>query len=120
MSYLDGFLVPVPRDAKDRYQALAQTMASKLKALGATAIMEGWGDDLQPGKVTDFFRAVQAKDGENVVFSYIVWPSKEVRDKGWEKLMADPEMQPGSEPMPFDGMRMFWGGFQPVVDEREG
>jgi uncharacterized protein YbaA (DUF1428 family) len=118
MSYVDGFLVPVPKDNKDQYRAMAEKMAGKLQDLGALQIVEGWGDDLTRGKVTDFFMAVKAEDGENVVFSFIVWPDKETRDRGWEKLMADPEMQPGSQPMPFDGKRMFWGGFQPIVEER--
>jgi uncharacterized protein YbaA (DUF1428 family) len=118
MSYIDGFLVPVPKDNKDQYRAMAEKMAGKLQDLGALQIVEGWGDDLTRGKVTDFYMAVKAEDGENVVFSFIVWPDKETRDRGWEKLMADPEMQPGSQPMPFDGKRMFWGGFQPIVEER--
>ena len=118
MSYVDGFLVPVPQDNKEQYRAMAAKMAGKLQDLGALQIVEGWGDDLARGKVTDFFMAVKAEDGENVVFSFIVWPDKGTRDRGWEKLMADPEMQPGSQPMPFDGKRMFWGGFQPIVEER--
>jgi uncharacterized protein YbaA (DUF1428 family) len=117
MSYVDGFLVPVPQGSKEQYCAMAQTMAGKLQDLGAVQVVEGWGDDLQRGKVTDFFMAVKAEEGENVVFSFVVWPSKEVRDAGWEKLMADPEMQPGAQPMPFDGKRMFWGGFTPIVEE---
>jgi uncharacterized protein YbaA (DUF1428 family) len=116
MSYVDGFIVPVPTDKKDEYRTMAETMANKLQGLGAVQVVEGWGDDLQHGKVTDFFMAAKAEEGENIVFSFIVWPSKEVRDRGWEKLMADPEMQPGSQPMPFDGKRMFWGGFLPIVE----
>jgi uncharacterized protein YbaA (DUF1428 family) len=116
MSYVDGFVVPVPEGAKDEYRALATKMGGKCKALGALHYFEGWGDDLQHGKVTDFFMAVKAEEGENVVFSFIVWPDKQTRDSGWEKLMADPEMQPGANPMPFDGKRMFWGGFQPMVE----
>jgi len=119
MSYVDGFLVPVPQGEKENYRALAEKMAGKLSDLGALQVVEGWGNDLQRGKVTDFFMAVKAEDGENVVFSFVVWPSKDVRDKGWEKLMADPEMQPGTQPMPFDGKRMFWGGFEPIVEVRE-
>ena len=119
MSYVDGFLVPVPQGAKDEYRALAEKMAGKLKDLGATQVVEAWGDDLQHGKVTDFFMAVKAEEGENVVFSFITWPDKQTRDSGWEKIMADPEMQPGAEPMPFDGKRMFWGGFTPFVEVRE-
>ncbi len=116
MSYVDGFLVPVPHGAKEKYRAMAETMAGKLLDLGALSVTEGWGDDLQRGKVTDFFMAVKAEDDENVVFSFVTWPSKELRDAGWEKLMADPEMQPGMQDMPFDGKRMFWGGFTPIVE----
>jgi uncharacterized protein YbaA (DUF1428 family) len=119
MSYVDGFLVPVPEGGKDQYRAMAEKMAGKLTELGALGVVEAWGDDLQHGKVTDFFMAVKAEEGENVVFSYILWPSKQVRDAGWEKIMADPEMQPGANPMPFDGKRMFWGGFNPIVEVGE-
>ena len=119
MSYLDGFLVPVPEGSKDQYRALAEKMAGKLTEQGALTVIEGWGDDLTRGKVTDFYMAVKAEDGENVVFSFVIWPSKAVRDAAWEKIMADPEMQPGAEPMPFDGKRMFWGGFDPIVEVKE-
>ena len=119
MSYLDGFLVPVPEGSKDQYRAMAEKMAGKLTEQGAVAVLEGWGDDLPRGKTTDFFMAVKAEDGENVVFSFVVWPSKTVRDAAWEKIMADPEMQPGAEPIPFDGKRMFWGGFDPIVEVKE-
>jgi uncharacterized protein YbaA (DUF1428 family) len=117
MSYVDGFIVPVPQGNKEQYRQMAEKMAGKCRELGALHSIEGWGDDVQHGKVTDFYRAVNAQDGENVVFSFIIWPDKQTRDAGWEKLMADPEMQPGSQPMPFDGKRMFWGGFQPIVEE---
>ena len=86
MSYVDGFIVPVPHDSKEQYRAMAQKMAGKLQDLGATQVLEGWGDDLSRGKVTDFYMAVKAEDGENVVFSYIVWPDKQTRDKGWDAL----------------------------------
>ena len=70
------------------------------------------------GKVTDFRRAVKAEEGETVGFSWIEWPSKAVRDEAWPKIMADPDMQgPDKDKMPFDGKRMFWGGFAPVIDE---
>ena len=119
MAYLDGFVVPVPRDRKDDYFALARKMAAKLKPLGALGGHEGWGDGLEQGTTTSFPRSVQAKDGENVVFAYIVWPDKETRDKAWDVLMADPEMQPDMSDMPFDGKRMFWGGFTPEVSYGE-
>ena len=111
MSYVDGFIVPVPEGKKEEYRSLAQKMAGKFTEQGALQVIEAWGDDVMRGKTTDFFMAVKAEEGENVVFSYVLWPSKEVRDTAWQKIMADPEMQPGQQPMPFDGKRMFWGGF---------
>ena len=116
MSYIDGFILPLPNGKEEEYLQMAQMMAGKAEALGALGIVEALGDGLEHGHTTDFFRAVQAQDNENVVFSFIIWPSKEVRDAAWEKLMADPEMQPGATPMPFDGKRMFWGGFRPILD----
>lgn len=118
MAYLDAFVVPVPVDRKGDYFALAQKMADKMKPLGAIGGHEGWGDGLEPGSTTSFPRSVQAKDDENVVFAYIVWPDKETRDKAWDIMMSDPDMQPGSE-MPFDPKRMFWGGFVPEVNYGE-
>ena len=100
MSYIDGFVVPVPEGSKEQYRELAQKMSGKFTEAGALDVVEAWGDDVMRGKTTDFFMAVKAEEGENVVFSFVRWPSKEVRDKAWEKIMADPEMQPGSNPMP--------------------
>ena len=92
-------------------------MADKASAVfrdyGATRVVEAWGDDLPDGKLTDFRRAVKAEDGENVVFSFVEWPDKATRDAGWAKMM---EEDGPSGDMPFDGKRMFWGGFRPVVD----
>ena len=112
--YTDGFVVPVPWEKKADYRALAQRMAGKFKEYGAVRVLEAWGDDVPNGKVTDYRRAVQAQDGEEVVYSYIQWPDKATRDAGWARMMAeDPEQ---STPMPFDGKRMFWGGFRPILD----
>jgi uncharacterized protein YbaA (DUF1428 family) len=120
MAYIDGLLVPVPHDAKEAYLRKAREMWPLLKKHGALRTMETWGDDVPHGQVTDFYKAVQAKDGENVVFTWIVWPSKAARDDGWRKLMADMEGQAAPE-MPFDGKRMFWGGFAPLFDsDNEG
>lgn len=118
MAYLDGFVVPVPKDKKDEYFDLARKMAAKCSTLGAIGGHEAWGDGLEPGKVTSFPRSVQATDDENVVFAYILWPDKATRDKAWEALMADPDMGPGTD-MPFDMKRMFWGGFVPEVSYGE-
>ena len=119
MTYVDGFILPLPKGKEDEYRAQAEKFAKKAEAQGAIGTIEALGDNLEHGHTTDFFRAVQATDDENVVFSFILWPSKDIRDAGWEKLMADPEMQPGAMPMPFDGKRMFWGGFKPLLNTLE-
>jgi uncharacterized protein YbaA (DUF1428 family) len=116
MSYVDGFVIPVPTENKAAYRDMAAIAAPIFKEFGATRIVECWGDDVPDGKVTDFKRAVKAGAGENVVFSWIVWPSKAVRDEGMKKVMADPRLQPGSD-MPFDGQRLIYGGFEILLDE---
>ena len=115
MSYVDGFILPLKEEKLEEYRAMAKMFERKARDLGAIASVEALGDGLEHGKVTDFFRAVQAEEGENVVFSFIIWPDKATRDAAWEKIMADPEMQPQGD-MPFDGKRMFWGGFKPFVN----
>lgn len=115
MGYADGFVVPVPEGNKEAYRSMAAKAAPIFREHGATRVVEAWGDDVREGKVTDFRRAVKAEDGENVVFSWIEWPSKEVRIEGWKKVMDDPRMKPEGD-MPFSGQRMFWGGFAPILD----
>ena len=115
MNYVDGFVIPVPAGKKDAYFALAAKAAPIFKEYGATQIVECWGNDVPDGKVTDFKRAVNAEAGENVVFSWIVWPSKAARDEGNKKMMADPRMKMGDD-MPFDGQRMIFGGFEVMQD----
>lgn len=115
MGYTDGFVAPVKDGNKEAYRAMAAKAAPIFREYGATRVVESWGDDVREGKVTDFRRAVKAEEGENVVFSWIEWPSKEARTEGWGKVMADPRMKPDGE-MPFDGKRMFWGGFAPILD----
>jgi uncharacterized protein YbaA (DUF1428 family) len=117
MSYIDGFVVPVPNGKKDAYRALALKMTAVFKKLGAIRVVECWGNDVPDGKVTDFKRAVNAQAGENVVFSWIEWPSKEVRDKGNKAMMEDPEME--NLDVPFDGKRMILGGFEVLLDTAE-
>ncbi|MET4577002.1 DUF1428 domain-containing protein [Ottowia thiooxydans] len=114
MSYIDGFVVPVPSDKRDRYVEMCKMFYLKAKKLGALRHVECWGDDVPDGKVTDFKRAVDAKAGETVVFSWIEWPSKEVRDAANKKMMEDPDME--NMEMVFDGKRMIYGGFVPVFD----
>jgi len=115
MSYVDGFVIPVRAGQKEAYRAIASKAAPIFKEYGATSVVECWGDDLPEGKVTDFRRAVKAEAGENVVFSWIVWPSKQTRDAGNKKVMEDPRMKMGGD-MPFDMQRMFFGGFEILVD----
>jgi uncharacterized protein YbaA (DUF1428 family) len=119
MSYVDGFILPLPKGKEDEYRKMAEMFAGKAEKLGAIGSVESLGDGLEHGHTTDFYRAVQATDDENVVFSFIIWPDKQTRDSAWEKLMADPDMQPGAQPMPFDGKRMFWGGFKPIINTLE-
>ena len=119
MSYIDGFVLPLKNDKLDEYTRLAEMFAKKAVSHGAIGSVEAIGDGLEHGHTTDFFRAVNAEEGENVVFSFVVWPDKATRDSAWEKIMADPDMQPGAQPMPFDGKRMFWGGFKPFVSTLE-
>ncbi len=117
MGYTDGFVLPVPAGNKEAYRAMAAKAAAVFEEYGATRVVEAWGDDIPDGKVTDFRRAVKAEEGENVVFSWIEWPSKEARDAAWPKLMEDERMKPDFANMPFDGKRMFWGGFAPILDK---
>ena len=116
--YTDGFVVPVPEGKRDAYQQLATKMAKVFRERGATRVVEAFSDDVSKGQVTDFYRAVQAEDGEGVVFSFIEWPDKATRDEAWKAIMADESMKPEGD-MPFDGKRMFWGGFDKIVDTAE-
>jgi len=111
--YIDGFVVPVPSKNKANYRAMAEKAAGLFQEFGAVRVVEAWGDDVPDGKKTDYKRATKAEDDETVVYSWIEWPDKATRDAGWEKVMADERMKPGDD-MPFDGKRMFWGGFRPI------
>lgn len=118
--YIDGFVLPLREDRLGDYTAIAERFARKAREVGALGCVEALGDGLEHGHTTDFYRSVLAEDGENVVFSFILWPDRATRDAGWEKLMGDPELQPAAaQPMPFDGRRMFWGGFKPFVNTVE-
>lgn len=114
VGYTDGYVLPVPEGNKAEYLEMAEKMATSFKDKGALRVVEGWGDDVPEGKVTDFKRAVKAEEGENIVYSYVQWPDKATRDQAWNELMNDPAMQ--NQTPPFDGKRMFWGGFQPILD----
>jgi uncharacterized protein YbaA (DUF1428 family) len=116
MSYVDGFVAAVPSANREAYREHAEKAAAVFKEHGATRVVEAWGDDVPDGKVTSFPLAVLRKDDETVVFSWVEWPSKQARDAGWQKIMADPRMQPEANPMPFDGQRLIYGGFAPLVE----
>ena len=115
MNYVDGFVTPVRNANQEAYCQHARDTAAIFKEHGALTVVECWGDDVPEGKLTSFPLAVKREADETVVFSWVTWPSKAVRDAGWEKVMADPRMQPGVMPMPFDGKRLIYGGFQMIV-----
>ena len=116
MNYVDGFVLAVPTVNREAYRQVADKAAKVFKKNGALSVVECWGDDVPEGKVTSFSMAVKRKDDESVVFSWITWPTKEVRDKGMEAAMKDPDLNPENNTMPFDGQRMIFGGFQAIVD----
>ena len=114
MGYADGSLLAVPAGNKDTYRDLAAKQAAVLKEYGATRVVAAWGDDVPDGKITDYKGAVKATPDEKVVYSWIEWPSKAVRDAGWPKIFADPRMH--SDADPYDGQRRVYGGFAPILD----
>lgn len=116
MSYVDGFVLAVPKANIEAYEALARTAGAVWKEHGALAYVECIGDDVPYGELTSFPRAVQATDDEVVVFSWVVYESRERRDEVLAKVMADPRMQDGMANMPFDGKRMIYGGFRTFLE----
>ena len=116
MSYVDGFVAAVPKENKEKFIEHAKSMAEVFKDNGALNVVDTWGDDIPEGDVTSFPLSVKKNKDEVVVFSWIVWPSKEIRDAGWESSMKDSRMDPDKNPMPFDGKRLIYGGFNIVSD----
>jgi len=116
MPYIDGFVAAVPTANRDAYLKHAAEAAQVFREYGALQLVECWGDDVPDGQLTSFPMAVKKGPDETVVFSWIAWPSKEARDEGHKKVMADPRMQPDANPMPFDGKRMIYGGFEMILD----
>jgi uncharacterized protein YbaA (DUF1428 family) len=112
MTYIDGFVAAVPTANRDAYEKHVVSVAAVFKEYGALKVVECWGDDVPEGKLTSFPMAVQRKDDETVVFSWITWPSRQKRDEAWKSIMADPRMLSGASPMPFDGKRVIYGGFE--------
>jgi uncharacterized protein YbaA (DUF1428 family) len=115
MQYVDGYVIAVPDANKESYRSLAEAAAIIFKDHGALSVVECWGDDVPEGKLTSFSMAVQRKPEESVVFSWITWPSREVRDTGMAAAMQDPRMQRFENQLPFDGKRMIFGGFRVLV-----
>lgn len=116
MSYIDGYVVPVPTEGKQAYLDMARFTGTIFIEHGATRVMECWGDDIPDGTTTDFRRAIKLEAGETVVYSWIEWPSKLARDEGMKKFMKDPRMLEDQRAMPFDGKRMIMGGFAELLD----
>lgn len=119
MTYVDGFVLAVPTANKQKFIDHAQKGDSVFLELGAVRILECWGDDVPEGKITDFRGAVKATEEETVVFSWVEWPDKATRDAAVARMddlmKTDDRFSPEKNPMPFDGMRMIYGGFTPVV-----
>ncbi|MFN3619470.1 DUF1428 domain-containing protein [Sphingorhabdus sp.] len=124
MPYIDGFVIACPEANKQKFIDHANTADSVFIELGATRVLECWGDDVPEGQTTDFRMAVKAAEDEAVLFSWIEWPDKTTRDAGMAKMTemmndpskVDPRMDPAKNPMPFDGKRMIFGGFVPIVE----
>lgn len=120
MTYIDGFVIACPAANKDKFIEHARTADPMFIEMGALRVVECWAEDVPNGEVTDFRMAVKAEDAEEVLFSWIEWPDKVTRDAAYAKMMSpdfkDPRMDPETNPMPFDGKRMIWGGFTPIVD----
>jgi uncharacterized protein YbaA (DUF1428 family) len=120
MSYIDGFVIAVPKANKQKFIDHATNADSMFIEMGAIRVVECWAEDVPDGTITDFRMAVKATEDEEIIFSWIEWPDKETRDKSYAVMMdpdnKDPRMDMEKNPMPFDGKRMIYGGFRPVVD----
>ncbi len=117
MEYIDGLVAAVPTKNKAQYLEHAREAAVVFKEHGALRVVDCWGDDVPEGEVTSFPMAVKCQADETVVFSWIVWPSRAVRDAGMEAVMSDARMSEDNNPMPFDGSRLIFGGFEVIADE---
>jgi uncharacterized protein YbaA (DUF1428 family) len=114
--YVEGFLLAVPARNKAVYTKMAKTYAKVFLDLGALRLVEAWGDDVPKGKWTDFYRAVKAKKTERIVFAWVEWPSRKVRNAAMKKMMANAPTPAEHKAMPFDTKRMIFGGFSTIVD----
>ncbi|MFC3085414.1 DUF1428 domain-containing protein [Tabrizicola soli] len=111
--YMDGFLIPVRDADKEAYRAHEAKWWPTFRDMGARALVVGWGDDVPQGKQTDFRRAVDLQEGETVVLCWMTWPDKATRDAAYARMMAE---MPQDMEMPFDGKRMVYGGFSPILE----
>jgi uncharacterized protein YbaA (DUF1428 family) len=118
--YVQGFIVPVPADKQDAYREVAEKFWPIVHDFGATEHVECWEADVSDGEHTDFRKAVALEDGEKVVFSWVIWPDKATAEAANEQIMNDPQMQAMGPEMPFDGKRMVYGGFEPLVQHGVG
>ena len=116
MNYIDGYVIPVPTANREAYTNLSMGMALCFKKYGALSIVENWGEDVPEGKLTSFTMAVKRLDSESIVFSWITWPSRAIRDEAWKLIMQDPIMQDENYAKLFDGKRMIFGGFQTILE----
>ncbi len=116
MTYVDGFAAAVPTANREAYRAHCEASAAVIMECGALKVVECWGDDVPDGKLTSFPMAVKKEPDETVVFSWVVWPDKATRDAGMARMMEDPRMRPDVNPMPFDGKRVIYGGFEVILE----
>ncbi|MES2603348.1 MAG: DUF1428 domain-containing protein [Pseudomonadota bacterium] len=114
--YVDGYLIPVLATNKEKYRDMATKAAAVFKKHGATRVVESWEDDVPEGKLTSFPMAIKRAEGEKIVFSWITWPSRQVRDDGMRNAMDELHKLMGGDAMLFDGKRMIFGGFEALVD----
>lgn len=111
--YIQGYVVPVLPGKKEAYRAMAAQAGEMFAKYGALEIVETFEEDVRDGEHTDFRKAVKAKDGEHIVFSWVVWPDKETCEKAEKDMQENETMEPPEE-MPFAGKRLIWGGFTPI------
>lgn len=114
MAYVDGFLIPVSNARKEEYRAHEEKWWPWFRDKGATGLVVCWGDEVPEGQQTDFRRAVDLQPDETVVFAWMTWPDKTIRDKAFAAMMEDGSMDMAE--MPFDGKRMVYGGFAPILE----
>lgn len=116
MAFVNGFVAAVPKANREKFIEHARIAAEVFRENGALSVVENWAVDVPDGEVTSFPMAVKKQDDEDVVFSWIVWPSRETADNAMAAMMEDPRMSPDTNPMPFDGKRLIYGGFETVLE----